>query len=168
MNVAAEEISGLVLGDEVADGARAGVETGADLVERGAIGRRVADEDERVEGGEGGEVRGEFRLPVFAGGVEGRGAGVAEAGDAPGAELEVALVEIVEAVSIAEGGNLRGGFVVAGEYPNLTGARMKNLAGAIEAFAEGDLIAGGDVEIGLHGKDALERLPIVVDVGEYE
>ena len=81
---------------------------------------------------------------------------------------EGALVEIVEAVLIAEGGDLAGRFVIAGEYPDLAAARLQNLAAAIEPFAPGDLVAGRNVEIGLHGEDLFERLPIVVDVGEYE
>jgi len=82
--------------------------------------------------------------------------------------VELPLVEIVQAVSIAEGGNLIGGFVVAGEYPDLFAARLQDLAAAIETLAPGDLVAGGDVEIGLHGEDAFERPPIIMDVGEYE
>ena len=36
---------------------------------------------------------------------------------------ELPLVEIVEAVLLAEGGDLVSGFVVAGEYPDLFAAR---------------------------------------------
>ena len=82
--------------------------------------------------------------------------------------MKCALVEIVEAVLLAQGGNLRGRFVVAGQYPDLVAARLQNLAGAIESPAPGDLVAGRNVVIGLHGEEAFQRLPIIVDVGEYK
>jgi hypothetical protein len=36
----------------------------------------------------------------------------------------VALVEIVQAIPIAETGDLGGGFVIPGEYPDLVAARL--------------------------------------------
>src|ERR1035441_890701 len=123
VDVAAEEMSGLAALDEVANGGGSGVQSGLDQIERGAVGWGVADEDQRVEIGEGGEPFGDLRLAVFAGGMEGCRAGVPESGDVPGAGGEVALVEIVEAVLVAERGDLGGGFVVAGEYPDLVAAR---------------------------------------------
>src|ERR1035438_7873015 len=81
MDVAAEEILGLVLFDEFKNRARAGVQARTDLVERGAVGRRVADQDQWRERREGLQVFGELSLAVFAGSVEGRGVGIAEAGD---------------------------------------------------------------------------------------
>src|ERR1039457_4957791 len=96
VDVAAEEMGGLAALDEIADGGGPCVQAGPDLIERGAVGRGVADEDERVEIGEGGEAFGDLRLGVFAGGMEWGRAGVAESGDVVGADGEVALVEVVE------------------------------------------------------------------------
>src|ERR1017187_7647426 len=117
MDMAAEEMGGTAALDEVADGGGSGVQAGTDLVERGAVGRGVADQDQRMEGGERGEAFGELCLGVFAGGMERGRVGIAEAGDAPGAGREVALVEVVQAVLIAKSGDLGLRFVVAGKYP---------------------------------------------------
>jgi hypothetical protein len=92
----------------------------------------------------------------------------AQAGDVVRSGGELPVMEIVQAVLIAQGGNLGGGFVVAGEYPDLFTAHLQDLAAAIETLAPGNLVASGDVEIGLHGEDAFERPPIIMDVGEYE
>ena len=48
MDVAAEEMGGLAALDEIAHGDGSGVQAGTDLVERGAVGRGVADQDQRV------------------------------------------------------------------------------------------------------------------------
>ena len=98
--------------------------TGLDLIERGAVGRGVADEDQRTERGERGEPFFDLTFGVFAGGRERSGAGVAQAGDVEASGGELPLVEIVQAVLIAQGGNLVGGFVVAGEYPDLFATRL--------------------------------------------
>jgi twitching motility protein PilT len=42
----------------------------------------------------------------------------------------------------------------------------ENLAGAVDSFGPGDLVAGGDVVVGLDGQQAVEGFPVVVDVGE--
>ena len=65
-----KKYSGWCCLDEVADGARAGVQTGAHLVERRAVGRSVADQDQRVEFAEALKPVGQLRLAVFAGRVE--------------------------------------------------------------------------------------------------
>jgi hypothetical protein len=52
VDVAAEEVLRLIFLDELAHRARAGVQAGADLVERRAIRRRVADQHQRVRLGE--------------------------------------------------------------------------------------------------------------------
>jgi len=166
--VAAEEMGRLGTLDEIANGGGTGMHSGLDLIERGAVRRGVADEDQRTERSERGEPFFDLTFGIFAGSREGGRAGVAEASDVERGGGEVPLVEIVQAVLIAEGGNLIGGFVVAGEYPDLFAARLQDLAAAIEAPAPGDLVARGDVEICIHGEDAFERPPIIVDVGEYE
>src|ERR1035441_6866800 len=66
MDVAAEEILGLVFFDEFEKRARAGVQARAYPIQRGAAGRRVADQDQRRERREGLQVFGELRLAVFA------------------------------------------------------------------------------------------------------
>ena len=167
VDVAAEEMGRLDALDEIANGGRSRMQTGLDFIERGAVRRGVADEDQRVEGGKGFEACGDLRLGVFARCIERGGAGVAQAGDVEPAGGELPLVKIVQAILIAQGGDLGGGFVVAGEYPDLFTARLQDLAAAIETLAPGNLVARGDVEIGLHREDAFERPPIIMDVGEY-
>ncbi len=168
VDVATEKMRRLDALDEIAHGCGSGVQAGTDLIEYGAVRRGVADEDQRVKLGERFEVFGDLRFGVFAGGIERGGTGVTESCDAPVADREVAPVEVVEAALIAEGGNLGCRFVVAGKYPDLFAARPKDLAASIEAPAPGGLVAGGDVEIGLHGENAFERPPISMDVGEYK
>src|ERR1017187_5067562 len=84
MDMAAEEMGGTAALDEIADGGGTGVQSGTDPVERRAVRRGVADQDQRMEAGERGEALGELRLGVFAGGMERGRAGIAEPGDAPG------------------------------------------------------------------------------------
>ena len=45
-------------------------------------------------------------------------------GDLPRAGAEMPLVELVESVLFAEGGDLRRRFVIAGQYPDLVAARL--------------------------------------------
>src|ERR1035441_10545603 len=96
----------------------------ADLMGRGAVGGGVADEDQRVELGERSEQRGELKLGVFAGRIERGRAGVAEPGDVPGAHGKLPLMKVVQAVLIAERGDLGGRFVIAREYPDFVAARL--------------------------------------------
>ncbi len=86
----------------------------------------------------------------------------------PAAEGEVLLVEIVEVKAIAHVADLGGGFVVTGEDVDLVGAGGQDCAAAVEAFAPGDLVAGGEIEIGFDGEELFQGFPIVVDVGENE
>jgi len=166
--MAAEEMGRPGALDEIANGGGTGMHSGLDLIERRAVRRGVADEDQRAERGERDEPFFDLTFGIFAGSREGGGAGVAETGDVEPGGGELPLVEIVQAVLVAQGGNLGGGFVVAGEYPDLFAARLQNLAAAIETLSPGDLVARGDVEIGIHGEDAFERPPIIMNVGEYE
>src|ERR1035438_55654 len=76
VDVAAEEVLGLVFVDELAHGARSGMESWADLVERCAERWGVTHQHERSQLGELVEALGDLRLGVFSGGVEGRGAGI--------------------------------------------------------------------------------------------
>src|ERR1039458_7704351 len=124
VDVAAEEVSGLAAVNEIADGGGSGVQAGTDLIERGAVGRGVADQDQRVEARERGQIRCELQLGVFAGSIERGRAGIAEPGDVPGAYGKLPLVKVVQAVLIAERGDLGGGFVIAREYPDLVAARL--------------------------------------------
>src|SRR5450432_44388 len=166
VDVAAEEVLGLVVLDEVADRGGARVKAGADAIKLGAVGRGVADEDQRREFGETLEALGKLGLGVFAGGVEGRGTGVAQAGDVPAAHLYVTLVEIVQAVARTHAGDLGGRFVVAGKHVDPVAAGLQNLAATIKAFRPGALVARGDIKIGLNGQEAFERLPVIMDVGK--
>ena len=91
VDVAAEEMFGLVFVDELVHGARAGVESRTDPVERGAVGRGMADQHERSQFGELAQALGDLLLGVFARGVEGRGAGISQAGDVPSCLLYTSL-----------------------------------------------------------------------------
>src|SRR5450759_2174010 len=77
VDVAAEEMGGLAALDEVPDGGRSGVQAGTDPIKRGAVGRGVTDQDQRVETRERGEAFGDLRFGVFAGGIEWGRIGVA-------------------------------------------------------------------------------------------
>jgi hypothetical protein len=114
------------------------------------------------------QALGDLRLAVFAGGVEGRGAGISQAGDVPSADLYVLLVKVVQSVARAHGGDHFGRLVIAGQHVHLVGALRENLAGAVDSFGPGYLVAGGDVVIGVDGQEAVEGFPVVVDVGEDE
>ena len=78
----------------------------ADLVERGAVGRRVADQHQRRQPAKRCQPLGDLRLAVFARRIERRGAGVAQAGDVLLAHLHVLPVEIVQAEARAHAGDL--------------------------------------------------------------
>src|SRR5438067_1935394 len=141
MDVTAEEVRGLRSFDELAHRPRTAVLAGTDLVERRAMRRRVADQDERLEAGEAIEAFGKFRLGVFPGGIEGCRVGVSQTGDAPRAELQVALMEVVQPEALAHFGHLGGRFVVARQHVYFVAARAENLAATVEPLAPGDLIA---------------------------
>lgn len=166
MDVAAEEVLGLILFDEIAHRGGPGVQAGTNAVELGFKRRRVADEDERLQFGEPLEALGELRFGVLPRSVERRGSGVAKPGDLPAADGDVTLVKIVQSVARAHRGGLFGGFVIAGQDVNFVAAGAHHLAASIEAFAPTDLITGGDVVIGIHAEQAFERFPIVVNIGE--
>ena len=168
VDVAAEEVAGLVFVDEFAHRARAGVESRTDLVQRGAVWRGMADQHERSQFGELLQALGDLRLGVFPGGVEGRGAGISQAGDVPSSDLYMLFVKVVQSVTRAHGGDHFGGLVIAGQNVHLGGALGENFAGAVDSFGPSYLVAGGDVVIGVDGQQAVEGFPIVVDVGEDE
>src|SRR5690242_18065534 len=108
VNVAAEEVSGLAGPDKIAHGGRAGVEAFANTIERGTEGRGVTDQHEGVEFGEALQAFGKLRFAVFSRRVERRGTGIAEAGDLPSSDLQVALMKMMKAVPRAHAGNLVG------------------------------------------------------------
>src|ERR1039457_7136246 len=168
MDVAAAEIFGLVFFDEFENRARGGVQARAYPIQRGAAGRRVADQDQRRERREGLQVFGELSLAVFAGSVERRGVGIAESRDVPAAELQMAFVEVVETAERAHVDDFASRFMIAGQHVDLVAAAFEDLAVAVDAFIPCTLIAVGDVEIGFHREQFLEPLPIVVNVGEQE
>ncbi len=160
--------AGGVLFQELGDGGAAGMLSGADAVESGAVGRAVADQHERVEGGEGLEAAGEFRFGVFARGVEGRDIGVAQPGDPPAAELPGLFVEVPKPVGGAELGDLGGGLVVAGQDPNLVAVPLEDAAAFGESARPVGEVAGGDVEIGGGGGQRFQGGEVLVDVGKQE
>src|SRR4051812_23525953 len=96
VNVAAEKMCGLIVLDEIADCGGAAVQPRIHLIESRTVRRSVTNEHERTERGEWGEVFGDLRLGVFAGRIERRLAGIAEAGHAPAGHLEVPAVQAVE------------------------------------------------------------------------
>jgi len=95
------------------------VQSGADLVERGAIGWSMADQHQRVERGKRLQPFGQLRFRVFARRVERRGVGIAQSGDVPFAHHEVLPVEVVQAMALAHGGHLAGRFVIPRQHPAL-------------------------------------------------
>src|SRR5260370_1831027 len=135
MDMAAEEIFRLLGGDEIAHGGAAGVDVVVDLVEGGAVRRRVADHDDRLQAGEAVEAGGQLVFCVLAGRIERGRAGIAEAGDVVAAELHAPAVEIVEAVAGAEGGDLAGSFVIAGYDVDTVSAGFHDLARGVERAA---------------------------------
>ena len=72
----------------------------------------------------------------------------------------------MESEAIAEGGDLRIRFVIAGHHPNLGGLRPHDFAHAIESIPEVREIARSDVMVGLDRHEALEALCIVVQIRE--
>jgi len=168
VDVAAEEVFGLALLDEIAHRRGARVLALTDAVERCALGWRVADEDERIEFGKTLQPVGELSLRKLAGRVEGRRVGVAKAGHVPAADLEMALMQVVQAVARAHTGDLVCRLVVAGEHIDLATTPLQDLATAFDAACPRDLIAGRDIKISLHAEQVLERLPVRVDVGKDE
>ena len=95
MNVAAEKLLRLVLLDEIADCCGSAVQARLDLVERRSVRRRMADQHQRIKGGERLQACGEFGLAVLARSVERRGARIAESGEMVAAGQELPLVEVV-------------------------------------------------------------------------
>ena len=77
-------------------------------------------------------------------------------------------VFLLVVLAFQHGGNLPRRFVVARQYPDFVPTRLQNLAAPIQTFAPRNLVAGRNVVIGLHGEDAFQRLPIIVDVGKYQ
>src|ERR1039458_6795925 len=69
--VAAKEVVGLARGDEIADGRRTGVQARVNLVERRAVGRRVADQHQRLQVREPLEPLGKLYFAILAGPLEG-------------------------------------------------------------------------------------------------
>lgn len=92
------------------------------MIEEGVLGGAVADEDERIELRKGFEVAFEFCFGIFAGGIEGRGIGIAECSEMNRAELSRAGVHVFETESVTKGVDVTGGFVVTGNHENTAGS----------------------------------------------
>jgi hypothetical protein len=122
--MAAEEMGRLAALYEISNGGGTGMHSGLDLIERGSVRRGVADENQRAEGGKGFEPFFDLAFGIFAGSCKGSGAGVAQTGDVEASSGELPLVEIIQSVLVAKGGNLVGGFVVPGKYPDLFATRL--------------------------------------------
>ena len=68
----------------------------------------------------------------------------------------------------AEGRDVGGGLVVAGDDEDAVGFGLHDFAGAIEAARPTDEVTGGEVVVGVDGHEAFERAVVAVDVGEEE
>jgi hypothetical protein len=150
VNVSAKEVGGLPLLDELGDGARTGMQPGTNAVERGRVGRSVADEHQGVQFGEPRQTFGDLRLAVLSGRIERRRVGIAQTGDLPPPGLEMLFVKIVKTVAGAHFRHLVGGLVVSGQDVDFIAAGAKDFATAFDSAGPGDLVAGGDIAIGLH------------------
>src|SRR5215472_3924719 len=106
MDMAAIKVGGLLLLNELTDGMRAGMQAGPDLVERGAIRRRVADQDERSQIGKLAQPIAELGFAVLPGRVEGSRIRVPQARHLPFANLDVPFVKIVKPKARAHGADL--------------------------------------------------------------
>jgi CubicO group peptidase (beta-lactamase class C family) len=97
VDMPAEEVFGLLAQQKIAHGRGAGMQARTDLVERCTLRRAMADEHQRREPSEGFQLARQLRLAVFAGSMEGRRIGIAQASDVIAAPLCVLLVEVVQA-----------------------------------------------------------------------
>lgn len=164
MNVAAEEVLGLMFFDKFAYSRGTGMKSRADLVQFGAKWRRMADEHERFELSKSFEPLGDLWFRVFARCIEGSGIGIAEACDVPLPGRKVAFVEIVQSVAGAHGDHIIRGFVVARQNVDFIPALLEDLAAAVDPTIPGHLVSSGNVAIGLDFEEAFQRFPIRVDV----
>src|SRR5438067_12784449 len=76
MDVAAEKMFGLMLLNEIAQRGGSGMDAGAHLVERGAVRRRVANQDQRRETGEALQSLRHLRFAVLSRRLKRRRAGI--------------------------------------------------------------------------------------------
>ncbi len=106
VDVAAEEVDGLLAFDEFPDGGAAEMHASCGFVELRVARRAVDDQHQWFVVVEMRQPLGEFFLGVFAGRVEGRRVGVAQTGDRVAVKGERLAVEIVQAILLAIGGTL--------------------------------------------------------------
>src|SRR5579885_2264352 len=138
----------------------------AEAVEGGAVGRGVADEHQRIEAGKAGQPLGKLGFAVLAGGVERCGIGITESGQVVAVRQEGLAVEIVQAELAAEGADLGGGLMIAGQHIDPFGAGGEDRAAAFQAPAEVHQVARRDVVIGIGGHELLEGAQVAVDIRE--
>src|SRR5580658_715012 len=138
----------------------------ADLVERRAMRRTMADERQRRESREAFQFPRQFRLAIFAGSVEGREIGIAQPGHVIAAPLRVPLVEVMQAEVAAKAGDLGHRLVVARQHVNAAGAPGQNLAATIQTPPKVHQIARGQVIIRFRIHEPLQRAQVAVYVGQ--
>src|SRR5512133_2470548 len=100
---------------EISHRGRSGVQSRLHFVQRRPERRSVADQYQRMQRGERRQIAGDLRFGVLSRRIEGRRAGVAETRDLPVADEEMLPVQAVETILLAQGGNLSGRFVIAGQ-----------------------------------------------------
>src|ERR1017187_410244 len=159
--VAAKEVLGLARGDEIADGRRTGVQARVNLVERRAVGRRVADQHQRLQVREPLEPLGKLYFAILAGRVEGRRARITQPRHVPFPRLKMTPVEIVQSVARAHAGHLVGGFVVARQHVDLIAASLQDGPAAIQPLRPSHLVAGRDVRSEEHTSELQSPMYLV-------
>ena len=168
MNVATEEVLGLIAVDEFADRSAARVHFVVHAIQIRIAGWSMADQHQGLQFRKRRQALSQFGFAIFSGRVERRGIGVTETGYVMRADTQRLAMKIVKGELLTEARDLRGGFVVAGQDVDAVAALLKDLAAFIEPAGPVHQIAGRKVVIGFGGHEAFESLVIAVDIGKNE
>jgi hypothetical protein len=144
--------------DEIADRRRSRVQPRANLVERRAERRRVADERQRLQVREPLEPLGQLYLAILAGRVKRRRVRITQPRHAPFPRLKMPPVEIVQPVARAHPRRLVGRFVVPRQHVNLIRARLQNGPAPVQPLRPRRLVPRRDIVIRLDLRAALRAL----------
>jgi hypothetical protein len=168
VNVPAVEIPRLLAFDEFADRIAPEVPPFGRPIERGAFGRRVADEHQRIQSRESIEALRQFLLAVLARRIEGRWVRIAESCDMIPLDLHRASMKIVEAELAAEASNICFRFVIARKDVHPLRVLLQNRPRGLQATPKISQVAGGEVIVRFDGHQFFERGPVAVNIGEDE
>ncbi len=162
VHVATKEILRLILLDEISDRRAPGVNAVAYTIERGVLGRTMADQNQGTQAGEWREALGYLCFAVLARRVKWRGTRIPQASEVVAARAQRLSVKVVKSKICAKPKDVSFGLVISGKHVHLVRSPRENVTRTLQSAAPIHQISRREVEIRFNPHQLFERRIVAV------